>query len=77
MKHVQEFYRMMNNKEHRDFIRMNPVWYKEFNRTQNAHTGFKQMFEQAKKERTPSRLSTIDKHLNTVGLMLKLLKGIK
>jgi len=74
---VQEFYHMMNNKEHRDFIRMNPIWYKEFNRTQNAHAGFKQMFERAKKERIPSKLTTIDKHLSTVGLMLKLIKGFK
>jgi len=77
VKHVQEFYRMMNNKEQRDFIRMNPAWYKEFNRTMNAHTEFKQVFERAKKEQTPSRLSVIDKHLNTAGLMLKLLKGFK
>ena len=74
---MQEFYRLMNNKEHRDFMRMNPVWYKEFNRTMNAHADFKQVFDRVKKEQTPSRLTTIDKHLNTAGLMLKLLKGFK
>lgn len=74
---MQEFYRMMNNKEQRDFIRMNPVWYKEFNRTTSAHTAFKQIFDKTKKEQTPSRLSVIDKHLNTATLMLKLLKGFK
>jgi len=74
---VQEFYRMMNNKEQRDFIRMNPAWYKEFNRTTNAHTHFKQVFDVAKREARPSRLATIDKHLNTANLMLKLIKGFK
>ena len=74
---MQEFYRMINNKEQRDFIRMNPVWYKEFNRTQDAHTHFKNAFDVAKREATPSRLATIDKHLNTANLMLKLIKGFK
>jgi len=74
---MQEFYRTMNNKEQRDFIRMNPIWYKEFNRVTHAHTQFKKVFDLAKKDATPSRLMTIDKHLNTVNLMLKLLKGFK
>ncbi|MCL1989369.1 MAG: hypothetical protein FWG67_00610 [Defluviitaleaceae bacterium] len=74
---MQEFYRIMNDKEQRDFMRMNPVWYKEFNRVGHAHTQFKQVFDVAKKERTPSRLATIDKHLSTANLMLKLLKGFK
>ena len=74
---MQEFYRMMNNKELRDFIRMNPVWYKEFNRTTDAFTHFKQVFDTAKREATPSTLATIDKHLNTAKLMLKLIKGFK
>ena len=74
---MQEFYRLMNNKEQRDFIRMNPTWFKEFNRATAASTQFKKIFESAKKDATPSRLVTIDKHLNTVNLMLKLLKGFK
>ena len=74
---MQEFYRMMNHKEQRDFIRMNPVWYKEFNRMTGAHTQFKQAFDVAKREATPSRLATIDKHLNTAKLMLKLIQGFK
>lgn len=74
---MQEFYRMMNNKEHREFIRMNPVWYKEFNRAHDAHTHFKQVFDVAKRDATPSRLAIIDKHLNTAKLMLKLVKGFK
>ena len=74
---MQEFYRILNDKEQRNFIRMNPFWYKEFNRTTNVHTQFKQMFDTVKKEQTPSKLATIDKHLNTANLMLKLLKGIK
>ena len=74
---MQEFYRMMNNKEQRDFIRMNPVWYKEFNRAHNAHTHFKNAFDVAKRAATPSKLATIDKHLNTANLMLKLIKGFK
>ena len=74
---MQEFYRMMNNKEQRDFIRMNPVWYKAFNRTHDAHTHFKQVFDVAKREATPSGLEKIDKHINTAKLMLKLMKGFK
>ena len=77
MSSVQEFYRMMNNKELRDFIRMNPVWYKEFNRAHDAHTHFRQVFDVAKREATPSGLERIDKHLNTAKLMLKLIKGFK
>ena len=77
MNPVQEFYRLMNNKEQRNFIRMNPAWYKEFNRTRDAHTHFMQVFDIAKREATPSRLATIDKHLNTANLMLKLIKGFK
>ena len=74
---MQEFYRIMNNKEQRDFIRMNPAWYKEFNRMRDAHTHFNQAFDIAKRDSTPSTLATIDKHLNTAKLMLKLLKGFK
>jgi len=65
----------MNDKSKREFIRMNPLWYKEFNRNPNAHTHFQQVFDDVIKEATPSRLETIDKHLNTGKLMLKLLKG--
>lgn len=72
---MQEFYRMINDKSQRDFIRMNPVWYKEFNRNTDAHVHFQQVFDVAKREITPSRLATIDKHLNTAKLMLKLVKG--
>jgi len=68
---------MLNNKEQRNFIRMNPAWYKEFNRTHDAHTHFKQVFEVAKRDAMPSRLATIDKHLNTAKLMLRLIKGFK
>jgi len=67
----------MNNKEQRDFMRMNPVWYKAFNRTTDAHTHFKQVFDVAKREATPSRLETVNKHINTANLMLKLIKGFK
>lgn len=74
---MQEFYQMLNNEEQRKFIRMNPVWYKAFNRSPQTHTQFKKVFEIAKKDATPSRLVKIDKHLNTVNLMLKLLKGFK
>ena len=74
---MQEFYRIINNKEHRDFIRMNPIWYKEFNRDLNSHIKFKQVFDRAKREAAPSKLETVDKHLNTAKLMLKLIKGFK
>ena len=74
---MQDFYRIMNNKEQRDFMRMNPVWYKAFNRTTDAHTHFKQVFDVAKREATPSRLETVNKHINTANLMLKLIKGFK
>lgn len=74
---MQEFYRTMNNKEQRDFIRMNPVWYKTFNRTPDAHTHFKQVFNSVKRETTPSRMESINKHINTANLMLKLVKGFK
>lgn len=74
---MQEWYRIMNNKEHRDFMRMNPVWYKEFNRDLHSHTRFIQVFDTAKREATPSKLETVDKHLNTAKLMLKLMKGFK
>ena len=74
---MQELYRIMNNKEHRNFMRMNPVWYKELNRNLHAHTRFKQVFDSAKREATPSKLATVDKHLNTAKLMLKLIKGFK
>ena len=74
---MQEFYQLLNDKTQRDFIRMNPTWYKNFNRAGDAHTHFKSAFETAKKNATPSRLTTIDKHLNTANLMLKLIKGFK
>jgi len=74
---MQEFYRLLGDKTQRDFIRMNPTWYKNFNRTNDAHTYFKSALETAKKSATPSRLTTIDKHLNTANLMLKLIKGFK
>lgn len=74
---MQEFYRLMNDKERRDFIRMNPVWYKTFNRTPEAHMHFKQVFDTAKKEVTPSNLEKINKHINTANLMIKLIKGFK
>ena len=74
---MQEFYRMLNDKEQRDFLRMNPVWYKNFNRASDAHTHFKSAFDVAKKNAMPSKLMTIDKHLNTANIMLKLIKGFK
>lgn len=74
---MQELYRIMNNKEHRNFMRMNPIWYKELNRDLNSHTRFRQVFDIAKREATPSKLETVDKHLNTAKLMLKLIKGFK
>lgn len=74
---MQEFYRIINDAEQRNYLRLNPAWYKYFNRTPDAYRGFRDVFENAKKEGTPSRLVTIDKHLNTANLMLKLLKGFK
>jgi len=74
---VQEFYQLMNNREYREYIRMNPSWYKEFNRTQNAHIQFIQSFEKDKRDSKPSRLSTIDKHINTANMVLKLIQGFK
>ena len=74
---MQEFYQMMNDKEQRNFIRMNPSWYKAFNRMADTHVHFKQAFDVAKREATPSKLATIDKHLNTAKLMLKLIQGFK
>lgn len=74
---MQEFYQLLNDKSQRDFIRMNPVWYKNFNRAHDAHTHFKSAYDTAIKNATPSRLMTIDKHLNTANLMLKLIRGFK
>jgi len=67
----------MNNKEFRDFLRMNPAWYKELNRDPTSYVRFKQVFDVAKREATPSRLETVDKHLNTAKLMVKLIQGFK
>jgi len=72
---MQEYYNMLNNKEQRDFIRMYPAWFKEFNRSNDAHLNFNKAFDAAKKDATPSRLVTVDKHLKTANLMIKLLKG--
>ena len=74
---MQEYYKIMNQKEQRRYLRQNPMWYKHFNRVAGAHTHFKQDFDAAVKASTPSRLTTIDKHLNTANLMLKLIKGFK
>lgn len=74
---MQEFYQLLNDKTYRDFIRLNPVWYKNFNRAHDTHIHFKNAVEAAKKNATPSKLVTIDKHLNTANLMLKLIKGFK
>lgn len=74
---MQEFYQMLNDKPQRDFIRMNPGWYKNFNRSHSAHSQFKNAFDVAKKNATPSKLVTIDKHLNAANLMLKLIRGFK
>jgi len=74
---MQEYYRMVNDREKRDFLRMNPIWYKEVNRDFDSYERFKHTFEIAKKERTPSKLETVDKHLKTAKLVLKLIQGIK
>jgi|GEM_PF-1358181 len=74
---MQEYYRMVNDKEKRDFLRMNPMWYKEINRDQGSYQRFDQTFEVVKKERTPSKMEALDKHLNTAKLLLKLAQGLK
>ena len=74
---MHDYYKIVNDKEMRDFLRMNPIWYKELNRDPKAYENFKTTFEIAKKELTPSRLETVDKHLNTAKLLLKLISGFK
>ena len=74
---MRDYYQIVNDKEKRDFLRLNPIWYKEMNRDPEAIERFKHTFELVKKQSTPSRLDTVDKHLNTAKLMLKLVEGFK
>jgi len=74
---MREYYQMINDKEKRDFLRMNPIWYKEMNRDFGSYEHFKQTFEVVKKERTPSKMEAMDKHLNTAKLVLRLIQGLK
>ena len=74
---MEQLYTIMNDKAQRQFIRMNPAWYKEINRRPESYEQFKQQFDIAKKEATPSKLQTVDKHLNLARAMLKLVGGIQ
>ena len=73
---MQLMYEIVNDREQRDFIRMNPAWYKELNRDPSSYARFKEELELMKKEVQPSRLEKVDKQINMANVVLKLLKGI-
>jgi len=70
---MENMYKIVNTKYHRDFIRMNPFWYKELSRDPNAYEKFVGVIDRIKKDMQPSQLERIDKHINMAKVLIKLL----
>ena len=66
-------YKVVNNEEHRDYIRMYPSWYKELNRNPELYSNFVEEIEAIKKQSQPSRLEKIEKQINFAQFMINLL----
>lgn len=69
---METIYKIVNNVEHRDYIRMNPFWYKELNRNPNKYEDFTNEIETLKKQMQPSRLQQFENQLAFAQLMLKM-----
>ncbi|HAX73283.1 MAG TPA: hypothetical protein DCY20_07150 [Firmicutes bacterium] len=69
---METMYKIVNNNEHRDYIRMYPFWYKELNRNPERYDDFVKEIEDLKKAAKPSRLQQFDQQLSFAQLMLKM-----
>ena len=71
---MEVIYQIVNNQEHRDYIRMYPSWYKELNRNPESYSEFVAELEALKKQSQPSKLEKIEKQLNFAQFMVKMFK---
>ena len=65
-------YQIVNNAEHRDYIRMYPFWYKELNRNPERYEEFANEIETIRKQSQPTRLQKFEQQLNFAQLMIKM-----
>lgn len=65
-------YKIVNNIEQRDYIRMYPLWYKEINRHPERYQDFINEIEALKKQSQPTRLQKFEQQLNFAQFMLKM-----
>ena len=65
-------YQIINDEEQRDYIRMNPSWYKELNRNPERYQEFLKEIETVKKNAQPSKLETIDRNINVAQMLMKM-----
>ncbi|MGL4337683.1 MAG: YlbE-like family protein [Turicibacter sp.] len=65
-------YKIVNNVEHRDYIRMNPFWYKELNRNPEKYEEFSNEIETMKKQQQPSKLKQFETQLAFAQMMLRM-----
>ncbi|MEE0880601.1 MAG: YlbE-like family protein [Turicibacter sp.] len=65
-------YKIVNNIEQRDYIRMYPLWYKEINRHPERYQDLINEIEALKKQSQPTRLQKFEQQLNFAQFMLKM-----
>ncbi|MBQ1786161.1 MAG: hypothetical protein II005_05475 [Turicibacter sp.] len=65
-------YKIVNNIEQRDYIRMYPLWYKEINRHPERYQDLINEIEALKKQSQPTRLQKFEQRLNFAQFMLKM-----
>lgn len=65
-------YKIVNNIEQRDYIRMYPLWYKEINRHPERYQDLLNEIEALKKQSQPTRLQKFEQRLNFAQFMLKM-----
>ena len=65
-------YKIVNNIEQRDYIRMYPLWYKEINRHPERYQDLLNEIEALKKQSQPTRLQKFEQQLNFAQFMLKM-----
>ncbi|MGL4373096.1 MAG: YlbE-like family protein [Turicibacter sp.] len=69
---METMYKIVNNVEHRDYIRMNPFWYKELNRNPEKYEEFSSEIETMKKQQQPSKLKQFETQLAFAQMMLRM-----
>ena len=65
-------YKIVNNIEQRDYIRMYPLWYKEINRHPERYQDVINEIEALKNQSQPTRLQKFEQQLNFAQFMLKM-----